>query len=182
MSSSLLPWFVIALTMVRVSAHSSYVSRIPNGDKIVDSNGDPVQALGHVRPEGGGMRNPFGEDFASIGNYRWTTTLCERDSDGDGLTNGVELGDPNCIWSEGDTPSESSGLSHPGVSTGSDIQRSRDTCEGVDTKDLKVRGLCSHNRCPGSLRSLWRRLYLAGYLFTYSIDSPAYAPAETYRS
>ena len=32
---------------------------------------------------------------------RWTTALCRSDSDGDGKTNGEELGDPFCIWERG---------------------------------------------------------------------------------
>lgn len=28
--------------------------------------------------------------------YTWTTALCRMDSDGDGVSNGRELGDPNC--------------------------------------------------------------------------------------
>ena len=31
----------------------------------------------------------------------WTTALCNADSDGDGVSNGAELGDPNCIWTAG---------------------------------------------------------------------------------
>ena len=45
---------------------------------------------------------------------RWTVGLCEKDSDGDGYTNGEELGDPACIWNEGDEPSQTSGITHPG--------------------------------------------------------------------
>lgn len=44
----------------------------------------------------------------------WNRTLCEKDSDGDGLTNGQELGDPDCIWTQGSTPTASTNLSHPG--------------------------------------------------------------------
>ena len=38
------------------------------------------------------------------------------DSDGDGRTNGDELGDPDCVWKEGDTADELLiiNLSHPG--------------------------------------------------------------------
>lgn len=32
---------------------------------------------------------------------QWTLELCQRDSDGDGQTNGEELGDPDCIWKPG---------------------------------------------------------------------------------
>lgn len=45
-------------------------------------------------------RNAFGQDFELQG-LRWTKDLCEADSDGDGFTNGEELGDPCCVWHEG---------------------------------------------------------------------------------
>lgn len=35
------------------------------------------------------------QDFAEY-NYTWTKALCMLDSDGDGFSNGVELGDPEC--------------------------------------------------------------------------------------
>ncbi len=38
------------------------------------------------------------QSFAKAG-FIWTRALCEADSDGDGLTNGEELGDPCCEWS-----------------------------------------------------------------------------------
>lgn len=37
-----------------------------------------------------------------------------KDSDGDGLTNGEELGDPCCKWSVGKDPERTTMLSHPG--------------------------------------------------------------------
>ena len=40
--------------------------------------------------------------------------LCRKDSDGDGKTNGEELGDPNCVWVQGTVPQLPDGLSHPG--------------------------------------------------------------------
>lgn len=36
------------------------------------------------------------------------------DSDGDGRSNGEELGDPDCVWNEGDDAEIIEGLSHPG--------------------------------------------------------------------
>ena len=41
---------------------------------------------------------PHTQAFAKAG-FVWTRALCEADSDGDGLTNGEELGDPCCEWS-----------------------------------------------------------------------------------
>ena len=42
----------------------------------------------------------FGEDLRASG-FKWTTELCDLDSDGDGYTNGEELGDPGCVWTQG---------------------------------------------------------------------------------
>lgn len=38
------------------------------------------------------------------------------DSDGDGMTNGYELGDPNCVWiaGQGITPERVIDITHPG--------------------------------------------------------------------
>ena len=58
----------------------------------------------------------FQEGYRTAG-FKWSKALCEADSDGDGQTNGFELGDPNCCWNEGDTPKFSTELSHPGKST-----------------------------------------------------------------
>ena len=51
----------------------------------------------------GGPRNSFGGDVESTlsgGNVNWSA-ICDLDSDGDGFTNGQELGDPECLWSMG---------------------------------------------------------------------------------
>ena len=49
-----------------------------------------------------------------------------KDSDGDGRTNGEELGDPDCTWVPGTAPKFTSGLSHPGVCEPMDSS----VCEG----------------------------------------------------
>lgn len=40
--------------------------------------------------------------------------MCTADSDGDGRTNGEELGDPSCVWSVGQEPSRTVNITHPG--------------------------------------------------------------------
>lgn len=40
--------------------------------------------------------------------------LCRADSDGDGQTNGEELGDPDCVWRPGSAPARTTDISHPG--------------------------------------------------------------------
>ncbi|DAZ99341.1 TPA: hypothetical protein N0F65_005192 [Lagenidium giganteum] len=106
----------IALALVTVtfpifvSARPTYVAKVPNGANLAG-----VQALGHVNVDGGGPRNAFGLAFAQAGKS-WTKELCEADSDGDGQTNGEELGDPCCKWVAGGNAVtlRSEGLSHPG--------------------------------------------------------------------
>ena len=45
------------------------------------------------------------------------TKLCCADSDGDGQTNGHELGDDCCVWTQGAAPAFSANISHPGLNT-----------------------------------------------------------------
>jgi hypothetical protein len=44
--------------------------------------------LGHATCQGGTLPlNAFGQDFKAAG-YKWTKEICQKDSDGDGQTNG----------------------------------------------------------------------------------------------
>ncbi|XP_021380223.1 uncharacterized protein LOC110467403 [Mizuhopecten yessoensis] len=93
-----------------------FKERIPNGGQV-PSPCNPMEiwkGVGHKSSDGGDDRNPFGLDFLRHGKT-WTRALCEMDSDGDGMTNGEELGDPACTWTPGNTPAKTTGLSHPGV-------------------------------------------------------------------
>ncbi|KAK3580056.1 hypothetical protein CHS0354_001009 [Potamilus streckersoni] len=88
---------------------------IPNGEIVPHPcKANIWRGVGHKMVLGGGERNQFGLDFSTAGK-QWTKALCQLDSDGDGKTNGEELGDPHCLWTKGQSPSRSSGLSHPGV-------------------------------------------------------------------
>jgi hypothetical protein len=44
-------------------------------------------------------------------------TAFSSDSDNDGQTNGFELGDPCCVWAEGQTPQFTTAISNPGSSS-----------------------------------------------------------------
>jgi dopamine beta-monooxygenase len=103
---------VVALLAATAAAYSTYQSKIPNGANV-ERNGASWPGVGHVASSGGGTRNPFGLAFAAAG-HSWTSTLCNADTDGDGYTNGYELGDPSCTWTAGGTPTRTTGISHPG--------------------------------------------------------------------
>ncbi|EQC29656.1 hypothetical protein SDRG_12660 [Saprolegnia diclina VS20] len=100
---------VLAAILVGVNGRSQYVARLPNGENIPG-----VSAIGHVNPSGGGARNAFGSDFGANG-LTWNPALCQLDSDGDGATNGEELGDPCCTWKAGAALTSTAAPTHPGL-------------------------------------------------------------------
>lgn len=123
----------MVLTTGGACAFPSMRDRIPNGYRVPcppgidgcdggdDSTCQPqvvCNGVGHASCRGGSLPlNPFGQDLRNA-NSVWTRELCEMDSDGDGLTNGQELGDPCCLWRRSDDPSEytkSFTPSHPGI-------------------------------------------------------------------
>eukprot|EP00873_Tetraselmis_striata_P001969 jgi/Tetstr1/422233/TSEL_013085.t1 len=82
-------------------AHRQYLASIPNARSVPNPDGGGIcTGIGHTTCYGGGARNSFGSDFDAHG-HQWTQGLCHSDSDGDGLSNGVELGDPCCTWAPG---------------------------------------------------------------------------------
>ena len=124
---------VVLIFLPLVLPHAHYQDRIPNGRNVPGAAGiagGAWHAVGHDTPRpqehpayvlDGFPRNPFGEHFKEHG-FEWTPELCRLDSDDDGLTNGQELGDPQCVWRQGDEPYRSFNISHPGVSA-ANIQR-----------------------------------------------------------
>jgi len=98
---------------VLANGYDFFKRKLPNGDKV-RRNGQAWPGVGHVQASGGpSAKNAFGRDFKDAGN-RWTAALCRLDSDGDGQTNGEELGDPSCTWSTGTVPARTTDISHPG--------------------------------------------------------------------
>jgi len=88
-------------------------SQIPNGTKF-------DCATCHVSPGGGGPRNSFGKDVesrVSPGGQQdfWGSSLASLDSDGDGFSNGRELGDQTGSWRPGQpNPGNIANVSNPG--------------------------------------------------------------------
>ena len=89
-------------------ARSWRVSQVPNGNSFSCT-------LCHVRPNGAGPRNAFGDAVnAVVGRGSraefWSASLARLDSDVDGFSNGQELGDP-----DGDgVPIPEAQVTHPG--------------------------------------------------------------------
>ncbi|TMW56962.1 hypothetical protein Poli38472_002887 [Pythium oligandrum] len=90
-----------------VHGKKEFASNIPNGASFED-----VEALGHVNSSSGGKLNVFGDAFKHAGLI-WNQELCRGDADGDGQTNGEELGDPCCVWKKGDYTTFVKGISNP---------------------------------------------------------------------
>jgi MYXO-CTERM domain-containing protein len=101
------------------SASAFYPGSIPNG---YSSPGVGRCDVCHINPAGGGARTVFGQDFErgpdgialTSDDHLWSRWLAGRDSDGDGWSNGQELGDPMGYWFSGATP-QSVYRGNPGV-------------------------------------------------------------------
>jgi hypothetical protein len=109
-SASLVLLGGLALLGSAADGSKKFVQRLPNGANVKD-----FPAIGHT--DGTGDReatNDFGDAFKKAGN-KWSLSLCQADTDGDGQTNGQELGDPCCEWTEssGANPRWTTGVSHP---------------------------------------------------------------------
>jgi len=105
----------LAIVMGCAHAYQSFRGEIPNGYNVRDCDGAIVPGVGHSLKAGAGARNQFGSDFGESGPGIWVPWICEMDSDGDGMTNGEELGDPDCVWTPGETPQRTTGITHPGL-------------------------------------------------------------------
>ncbi|XP_063403128.1 dopamine beta-hydroxylase-like isoform X2 [Mytilus trossulus] len=112
-------------------SYPSYQSFIPNGDKVPHPchQNKLWNGVGHELPGGGGALNPFGIDLyqnkVNTGKI-WTKSICEADSDGDGRTNGQELGDPDCMWTENTSQLfTNSTITHPGICEPTDSENCR---------------------------------------------------------
>ena len=91
-----------ALTIPALEAHGKrmYIPQIPSAE-VVGSEGE-VCGTCHAVPDpvkgkGKAPRNAFGDDFEEA-DKKWTKDLADKDADGDGFTNGEELGDPQGTW------------------------------------------------------------------------------------
>lgn len=101
---------IAALSLASTAeAKSEYVVRIPNGG---------LNTCENCHPGGNTMAlNLFGQDTLGLMGKApadWWPAIRANDSDGDGQTNGQELGDPCEEWLMGLTPGRTTDISNPG--------------------------------------------------------------------
>ena len=86
----LLQAVVLFVVILNVQGFQSYVDKIPNGNRVERT---VSLCLGLTEDR---KKNSFGKDFLNAG-LKWTKQLCQGDSDGDGKSNGEELGKRQCL-------------------------------------------------------------------------------------
>ena len=105
--------FLGGLVAEEATARGKRVSQIPNGAAF---------SCNACHTAGGGTpRNAFGLELetnfltaaGAAGDVIWGPELAALDSDGDGVSNGAELGDPDGTWVAGDDNPEGEAF-HPG--------------------------------------------------------------------
>ena len=133
-----------AATLFSAAAGHPYLAlRLPNGGVRGKSTGHCCGAT------------QFRWAFQDAG-FVWTEALCRADTDGDGQTNGLELGDPCCVWTGGDdVPEHTSDVSLAG-SSASTTSRLMPDCAWMRATataacaDLK-RAICAKRKREGRL-------------------------------
>lgn len=140
-------------------AEEAYQDRLPNGRV------GGCATCHFVVFFGGGPRNAFGRDFAD-NDRRWSAALAELDSDGDGQTNGEELGDPCATWAVGEPPPRADDVSLPGTDTSTSASPNVPACPPpvapIDPDREEPRGGCVASGEPGDVIEWALLLALAG--------------------
>ena len=120
------------LVAEEAAARGKRVSQIPNGAAF---------SCNACHTAGGGTpRNSFGLEIetnfltaaGAAGDVVWAPELAALDSDGDGIANGVELGDPDGTWVAGDANPEGEAF-HPGDPESTPPPAPQDTAVGETT-------------------------------------------------
>ena len=100
----MLPFLLVLAITASIHAYRQDLAKLPNGNSY-------GLTLGHP---GGNTKVPtkLASSFYAAGQT-WNKAFCMADADGDGQSNGLEMGDPCCKWSIGQAPQFTTGLSDP---------------------------------------------------------------------
>lgn len=130
----------LAIFVALVHGKAAYRDLLPNAGAM-PADGLKCRQLGHNDCKiGNATNNNFAKHFAKVG-YKYTPEFCRLDSDGDGVRNGAELGDPCCVWKVGDTPARTNDLSHPGEKDSMPKMEANRACPGGVTGPLTPTGI-----------------------------------------
>ena len=121
---TMLPFLSILAIIASTHAYRQDLAKLPNGNSY-------GLTLGHP---GGNTKVPtkLASSFYAAGQT-WNKAFCMADADGDGQSNGLEMGDPCCKWSIGQTPQFTTGLSDPN-SAASKTQNTMSSCIMLNAK------------------------------------------------
>jgi hypothetical protein len=110
----MLPFLLILAIIAPTYAYRQDLAKLPNGNSY-------GLTLGHP---GGNTKVPtkLASTFYAAGQT-WSKAFCMADADGDGQSNGLEMGDPCCKWSIGQTPQFTTGLSDPNSATSTSLNK-----------------------------------------------------------
>lgn len=107
--------FVTSLFLaVTTYAYQQDIAKLPNGNSYGLTLGHP----GGVTRKATTLASSF---YAN--GQKWNKAICQADADGDGQTNGFEMGDPCCTWYMGQTPMFTTGLSDPNSAASTTIRQ-----------------------------------------------------------
>ncbi|RYG45615.1 hypothetical protein EON67_10415, partial [archaeon] len=138
-------WLFVAAA-ASLAAHAAafreYMRNLPNAGVVPCVNNEVgcagrayCEAFGHEDCLAAAEELPFGKAFhkgtGGGSKNRWTLSLCAADTDGDGFTNGDELGDPCCSWQAGTEAPVTHDISDPGRANSA--PRTRTTCSSVSS-------------------------------------------------
>ena len=128
--------FLLATGTLAFNAHakSTFPNYIPNAS-VSTAQGPCTNC--HRDPSGGDTLTLFGQDvYATLEGRRpdWSA-LYYLDSDGDGQTNGQELGDPCGTWVRGEPAPRETDISNPTDETLTSTDPGTPVCDDSDTTD-----------------------------------------------
>lgn len=115
------------------------VREIPNGEHFRCQNCHPDNSGQSFTSFGSDAKSHLvqGDGSVATEHVLWDDAWCNRDSDGDGRTNGEELGDPGCTWVSGDANPPgmvtNPGAAGDGSGCGNGAVDPGESCDGMKT-------------------------------------------------